>query len=185
MCTSVPQFPWSCGKVLQCYFNDFGVASGKRLSQQSSCQVDTGIGFFEERESRDFSFSRELSLVILVVLPTPPASDPLAFSCQQHMWQLPYGGLRKVYPITVFGVLNNKFKTCSFRQTKSNLVCLDRQHGKFLTKEKCYLWPQLAPCAQAFTQPRSLSSPNWSNDVWLIAILFTEVVGPRLWFTSF
>lgn len=51
-------------------------------------------------------------------------------------------------PITVLGVLNNKFKTCSILQTKSNLVCLHRRHVEFLTKKKYYLWLLLAPCAQ-------------------------------------
>ena len=77
--------------------------------------------------------------------------NPAPFSCQQQMWQLPYGTWRRV---AEFSRSDDMFKTCQILQAKSNLVCLLRRHGEFLTqkkkkKKKCCTWLGFALCAQA------------------------------------
>lgn len=130
---TVPHFPRPCGNA--CYFKDF------RVFQERETVVMRSRGhrnwFLWVGKSREFSHSRSTAMSFWLCSQLLQTLNPAPFSCQQQMWQLPYGTWRKV---AEFSRSDNTFKTCQILQAKSHLVCLLRRHGEFLTKKREMLY---------------------------------------------
>lgn len=156
------QFPNSHGLV---YYNATLKTSEcfrkKSLSAiESYFQVDTGIGLRSETSVSAGSSAMIFWLCFQLLQPLIPWPLAVNNRCDNYHTALK----EKSAPSQCSVDRITSLRLVVFSK-QNQIWCLHRQHGKFLTKKKCYPWLLLALCAQAghpnfFTQPHSLSSNN-------------------------